>query len=320
MKTISLTFISIFISFVSVCQDKGNFSHGVTELFFKEPSLAATPDAWQITVSVKGLLNTTADEYVAIFNLTQVGDSAQSTNDLSIKRIRSFADELKVIGIDSTQIHTDLISFVPKYSYQLITKMFSKSYNEVPAGFIQQRNISVRFTNAALIEQVVAAAARVEIYDLVKVDYFKRDLRKEQEELKMKCFEAMRAKIKSYEQLGFTLDTMTKTFDDDMITILPKNRYTSYQAVSRPSLAALKKSTGESSMKISEAELTRSDYYDAVSFEKYDVVINPVVDQPVIQVCYEIKVQYFLKNHITKQPDKKYFMVTPAGEVKPFQF
>ena len=88
-----------------------------------------------ITVNVSGLMNVAADNYVAVFNIIQVGATTEQTDELMNDRISRLKQELKKIGVDTTEIKTDMLSFVPKYEFQPEAKLFSKTYNEVPSGF-----------------------------------------------------------------------------------------------------------------------------------------------------------------------------------------
>jgi hypothetical protein len=74
--------------------------------------------------------------------------------------------------VKEKDVFTDMLSFVPVYEIETTRKLFSKTYQEVPAGFEIQKNIHIKFTDARILDQLVTAAAKEEIYDLVKVDFF----------------------------------------------------------------------------------------------------------------------------------------------------
>jgi uncharacterized protein YggE len=261
----------------------------------------------EITIEVNGLMNIVADNYVATFNLVQVGETADNTDALMNDRINSFKQELKRAGIDTNSIKVDMVSFVPKYEIQTENKIFSKTYNEVPVGFEMQKNVTVLYKNAAKLDEIVTAAAKSEIYDLVKVDYFIPSLLKSLDSLKLKCLQEIKAKIKSYEIIGFKLDTMKKVMADNYATIYPQTRYFSYQANCRPSMNAAKKKNQQ--QMVNEADKPVSRFYAALDCDKYDLVINPVVTEPVVQISYSVKVKYFLP----AAPKDKYYILSPSG-------
>jgi hypothetical protein len=70
----------------------------------------------EITLKVNGLMNIVADNYIAA----------------------------SPRGYRSGAIIADMLSFVPRYEMQAEKRLFSKTYNEVPAGFELQKNVLVR--------------------------------------------------------------------------------------------------------------------------------------------------------------------------------
>lgn len=266
----------------------------------------------EMTLTISGLLNARADTFVAFFNITQVGETAEKTDSLMVMRIARFKAALRRQNRDTLFVHTDMISLVPKYELRMFKKIFSKTYNEVPDGFELQKNVSVRYHNTTDLDAIVTAAAQAEIYDLVKVDYFLIDVKKQYEQLRARCQEAMKARVKYFEGLGMRLDTLRKIFDEDFATVLPQTRYGSYVAVSRPSLSAMRKEE-EQSGKIYRADPPASRYYQAVSYANYDVVINPVVAEPVVQLSYQVSLKYFLP---MAEPGQKLLLITPGVQVQ----
>jgi uncharacterized protein YggE len=263
-------------------------------------------------ITLSGLMNAKADHYVATFNVIQVGETSEVTDQLMAKRIQRFKLSLKTMGIDTSEVKTDMISFVPKYNFNLESKIFSKSFNEVPDGFELQKSITIHYKNSSALDALISAAARAEIFDLVKVDYYINDINKNYETLRSKCLELLKGKIKSYELIGFRLDTLKKVFAEAQSAVVPQNRYSSYQAFSRPSIDVAKKRV---SARYNELQHSNTRYYNPVSYDSYDLVINPVIDEPVVQLTYKIVVKYFIKEEKAKDRNT-IMMVTPNGEVK----
>jgi len=130
----------------------------------------------ETSIRVNGLMNIPADAFVAMFNIIQVGETVESTHQLLNERISMLKKEMRLHGIDTQFMKVDMISFLPKYTVEVESKLFSKSYNEVPAGFILQKNITIQCTNSQKLNDITTAAAKAEIYDLVKVDYFVNEI------------------------------------------------------------------------------------------------------------------------------------------------
>lgn len=313
MKHLLLLSSFCLLSASLFAQDKGNAHYTQTQP--QELEARAQILNGEATITVSGLLNARADTFVAFFNITQVGETAEKTDSLMNVRIANLKAALRRAGLDTLALHIDMISFVPKYDIRVFRRIFSKTYNEVPDGFELQKNITIRYHNAADLGLIVSAAAQAEIYDLVKVDYFLSDVKKQYDQLRLRCHETLKARIKNFESLGIRLDTVRKNFDEDIVTVLPQTRYDSYVAISRPSLAAAKKLSTEADEKgkFYSVAPSPSRYYQAVPYTSYDVVINPVVSEPVVQLTYQVSLKYFLP---TAAERKKLRLITPTGQLQ----
>lgn len=260
-----------------------------------------------VTLKVNGLMNITADNYIAVFNVVQVGETAENADQLLNSRIVTFKQRLREIGIDTTALTIDMLSFVPRYELQTEKRLFSRTYNEVPAGFELQKNVLVRYRSSAKLDDIVSAAAAAEIYDIVKVDYFIANIQRSLDSLRSACLAALKTKVRSFEAIGIKLDTQNKVMSEGYNTVYPPTRYTTYQAFSRPSLgAAIKKSAYQEQGK------SPSVYYAPVNYDQYDLVINPIITEPVVQMSYTITVRYF----IPQQEHNRYMLLTPNGDMR----
>ncbi|MBC7865230.1 MAG: SIMPL domain-containing protein [Bacteroidia bacterium] len=198
-----------------------NYSYGR----LNSPGNAVVTNNEEISITVNGLMNLVADNYVAIFSIVQVAETIEKADTLMNNRIGTFKQKLRKAGIDVSEIKTDMISFVPKYDIETEQKLFSKVYNEIPAGFELQKNVSVRFKNSDKLDDIMSAAAGSEIFDLVKVDYFIPNIQRSLDSLRKRCLMEYKTKLKDYEMIGFKLDTLKKTFADNFATTYPPNRY-----------------------------------------------------------------------------------------------
>ncbi len=269
----------------------------------------------QITIDVKALQNVQAVTYTAIFNVSQIGSSADSTNLLMNQRIDKVKGALKTIGITEDNMAIDVISFVPNYEIEVQKKLFSKTYTEVPKGFELQQNLHIQFTKTNQFETILSACAKSEIYNLVKVDYFIDNIAEVYSNLQTKLLKLIETKKAYYKVLGFDLTNYNIAMADDQYCYFPKDFYQSYQAFNSVSFEAIKKSKG-----VTSAKKQTSYYYQPLSYENYDVVINPSIIEPVVQIGMNIKLQFTPKpKEITPEPTvktevkHKYYVVSPNG-------
>jgi uncharacterized protein YggE len=289
----TLTALFIFLITVGNAQESGNSRYQQTHV---NRAVAIAREGENSVLLVSGLANVEADEYVAIFHVIQLGETAEKTDALLNDRIRRLKESLAANNIDTLAVKTDMVSFVPKFNVSVTNKLFSKSYNEVPDGFELQKNVLIRYKRAQQIDAIVSAAAKAEIFDLAKVDYFVSDVKKVYNDLRKQCFELLRDRMKEYELIGVRLDTMKKVVSEDFATVTPPDRYEQYHAAAKPSYSAVKQQTSSFPLKINMAEVSPSKYYSAVPYDDYDVVINPVIDRPVVQFTFQVRVSYLTFN------------------------
>ncbi len=268
-----------------------------------------------VIVSVKGLANIKADNYVAIFNITQVGENIQEINTLLDNRIEMIKKRFE--GNATVEFYTDMVSFVPVYEYETEKKLFSKkTYNEIPKGFELKMNIHVRYKDPNALGKIVSACSESEVYDLIRVDYFSSQMEQIKKDLAAKSKLLLKEKLKSQQELlGRDFAPLEKQMAEGYKVVYPLEMYKSYQAYSNSSLN-LKKAASSTQI-----EKSTTLYYQPIIDKEFDFVINPDVFEPVIQVMYELTFMVTVpdpkpEKEIVEKTVKEYLMVTPAGEIK----
>jgi uncharacterized protein YggE len=294
-------------------KDLGNgHVYGQPTTIFGQQNLVPNPT---ITIDVKALSNIVANSYTAVFNVTQIGETSEETNSLMKERISKLKTELVSHGILTKDIVIDVISFVPVYETIVEKKLFSKKYVEIPTGFELQQNIHVKFTAVEQFDDILASCANNEIYNLVKVDYFIDNLQEVYKKLRVEILRELKSKQEFYKNLGFDLMLYDPTIADNKYCYFPRDFYKNYQAFNSISFESLKKKRG-----VFTAKKQTSYYYDPVSFRDYDVVINPSIVEPVVQIGMEIKLQYTPRPKEQKPLEKevvknKYYIISPDGSI-----
>ena len=270
-----------------------------------------------LIIDVKALQNVKAFTYTAVFNLSQIGATAEETNSLINKRIEGVRTKLKSEGILEKDIVIDVISFIPNYEIEVQKKLFSKTYTEVPSGFELQQNIHIQFKNTNQFEDILTACAENEIYNLVKVDYFIENIAQVYKNLQTELLKLIDEKKAYYKALGFNLEDYDVYVADDKYCYFPKDFYRSYQAFNSVSFEAIKNTKG-----VTTAKKQTSYYYEPLSYQHFDLVINPAILEPVIQIGMNIKLQYNPKpkeavaEPVTKtELVHKYYVVSPNGTI-----
>ncbi len=261
------------------------------------------------------LANIKADTYVAIFGITQTGKTAQETEALMNYRLKSLKDALK--KHDSVTSTTDLISFVQTYEYNEERKVFSHStYNEIPSGFELRKNIHIKYHDPELINKLIMYCANSEVYDLVKVDYYSTELENHLDSLRTLANNKLKKKLSYYTDIcKRDLNDFTYQFTDNFEIKYPLEMYESYQAYNSSKLKLFRKA------KVNRANKSSSQYYAPIMNKNFEMEINPIVDEPHIQIIYAAKLA--IKNKDKKEESKEsksYFIVTPDGNLKQLHF
>ncbi|MEO6757880.1 MAG: SIMPL domain-containing protein [Saprospiraceae bacterium] len=280
------------------------------------PKSANLLDGNQLEISINALSNQKASSYTAIFSLLQLGKTADETNTLLNSRLNAFLSELKTLGIPAEDIYVDMVNFLPKYEYDVTKKLFSKkTYTEIPKGFELQKTVHIRYTVPGLLDQVVTAAARQEIYDIVKVDYFVKDPELVYSQLRDAAFKYLNQIKTQYRSIGIRLDSAYLVTAENAWVAYPINRYETYRAFTGQRLETDDK--GNSVVNPAEKPISR--FYNAVPANDYDIVINPEILEPAVQFSYNLILRFTLPDRkpiVKTEVKKEFVLVTPTGEVK----
>lgn len=331
-KLILIVVFQLFILTPTFAQHLGNYNNDDFQVSRQNIALSGNAAIYNPTVQqqinkvlnpsnvlfidVKALQNVKAVTYTAVFNLSQIGETAEKANRLINERIDGVRRKLKSEGILEKDIVIDVISFVPKYEIEVQKKLFSKTYTEIPSGFELQQNIHIQFTKTDQFESILTACAESEIYNLVKVDYFIENIAQVYKNLQAELLKLIDEKKAYYEVLGFNLDDYDVSVADDKYCYFPKDFYRSYQAFNSVSFEAIKKNKG-----VLSAIKQTSYYYEPLSYQHYDVVINAAILEPVIQIGMNIRLQYNPKPKEVTTPNTKtelvhkYYVVSPNGTI-----
>lgn len=311
MKKLFPALLATCVSSVCLAQVSGNINYQ-NQIQYSENNIElGLPASSNLLVTVKGLANIKADNYVAIFNVSQAGKTTEEVNNLLESRMNQAISALK--SKPGVETFVDMISFVPVYEFEAEKKIFNKkSYNEVPKGFELKKNIHIKYSDPNLLNEIITILSSAEIFDLVRVDYYSSKIEAAKEELVNKSRILVQEKMKNYRQiLGSKIDSSEKKLVDGFRIVYPVEMYKSYQAYSNSELN-LKKAANTTF-----AEKSTTLYYQPIIDKEFDFVINPVVLEPVIQILYEIKTELIRE---PKAGWKDYFFITPNGDMKKFDF
>jgi hypothetical protein len=276
-------------------------------------------DGSDFLVRVHVLYNAAPSSYMAIFHLNQAGKKVQDIDSLMSKRVSKLIQQSHSIGLKKEDFYTDMIALVPIFEKE--KKTFGKNYTQVPKGFEMQKNLHVRYKNAAQLDALFTLAAQCEIYDLIKVEYFYDSTEMANQMLKSKAVQVLNQKLKTYKQMGISLDTNFRMVQEQRHQYFPIDEYMPYQPLAVSTLEADENTDPNKTGSTTPVTTQRTTmFYNQVSTDGFDAVINPSPLTPSIQFVYNLDVRYKIqvpiqtKTETIKQTDL--LIITPQGTIK----
>lgn len=298
-------------------QAMGNLMYETnSRIFFQqaEQPVKASVQGNVLVLEVNAMMNMRADSYLAIFNATQLGQSAEEADSLMNERVNGLMRRMKVLGLQEKDVFTDMLSFVPVYELEGTRKLFSIRYQEIPAGFEVQKNIHIRFNDARMLDKLVTAAAKEEVYDLVKVDFFVAQQSAAYDTLRIFATKLLQQKLANFEKLGLKVAESHRTAAEKNGAYFPLDRYTAYQSRSQSSLNSRRKGQA-----VNDVRRSNTLFYNKVPYGNFDIVLHAEITEPPVQYTYNLTMHCQLPEAFPKKEAKeliKYMWITEKGEVK----
>jgi hypothetical protein len=274
-------------------------------------------DGSDFLVRVHVLYNAAPSSYMAIFHLNQAGKKVQDIDSLMSKRVAKLIQQSQSIGLKKEDFYTDMIALVPIFEKE--RKTFGKNYTQVPKGFEMQKNLHVRYKNAAQLDALFTLAAQCEIYDLIKVEYFFDSTEAANQILKNKAVQILNQKLKTFKQMGIAMDTNFRTVQEQRHQYFPIDEYMPYQPLAVSTLEADESTDASKSLVAQPVSTQRTTmFYNQVSTDGFDAVINPSPLTPSIQFVYNVDVRYKIHVPIQTKTIKQtdLLIITPQGTIK----
>jgi len=312
---------ALLLATLARAQAMGNLMYEQnSRIFFQqaEQPVKATVQGNMLVLEVNAMMNMRADSYLAIFHITQLGQSAEEADSLMNARIEGFTKRVKKDGVKEADVFADMLSFVPVYELETTKKLFSTTYQEVPAGFEIQKNIHVKFRDARILDKLVTAAAKEEIYDLVKVDFFVHQQSACYDTLRLFATKLLQQKLDNFDKLGLEVKESHRTAAEKNGAYFPLDRYTAYQSRTQTSLNSRRKG-----QVINDVKKSNTLFYNKVPYQNFDIVLHADITEPPVQYTYNLTMYCQLPEAFREKEKQKevkeimkYMLITPDGNVK----
>ncbi|HEV2473298.1 MAG TPA: SIMPL domain-containing protein [Chthonomonadales bacterium] len=249
------------------------------------------PTSTSLFIDAHVLMNVRASEYVAVFGVQVEAATPAECGAKMDAAVGRFRRDLAQAGIPPAAVYVDYIAQNRIYDYK-VTDNVAK---EELSGFELKKNISVRYTNSALLDNLVLLAARSQIYDLIKVDYIVPDTQSVRTRLFAEAVRVILRKSADYRLLGTAVKGPPQVYADRSSTYFPTRMYDSYTAYESGDVNA-----GYYAQKfvVQNARKSSTFYFNPLDASGFDSVINPVVMEPVVQFTLYLKMRYGIAQYV----------------------
>lgn len=268
----------------------------------------------EIVLSIKLLNNVSPDVYVVVFSIYQLASNIKNLDQLMSDRINAFRMALAEIGLNEQYVYIENMGINPLYSKEKSQKRFSKINNEQPYAIEGQKNVQIHFENYELLDQIIQIAAQYEIYDLLELNYIKKDPTSVFDELRSKGLANLDKQIKEYEKkLGLTINRNVAVIAEDRKVSQPNDRISVFRAQQLATLDKVPEKGKE--QQFSQASLKQ---HELIDLSDFDVVLQAENFKSSMQFMMEIKMSVKVKD--TYKSEVEYIWITPDGERVPIDF
>jgi uncharacterized protein YggE len=268
----------------SAAFNQGNRS-GASEALAHELAKRNVPFGEGRFVDAAVLMNVKPDEYVAVFGISEEGRSLALAQAGMEARIKSFATSLGELKVAPADTFVDFVAQNRIYGYDTSTENLAK---EIVVGFEVKKNVSVRYKDYALLDKLIDAAAKSQIFDLVKVDYVVKDIAAARKRIMEEAAKVIKTKMDEQEQLlGVKVGQPIQVMPSHMSVYYPVEMYDSYIAQESEDVYGYRQG-----MTVQRARKPRTFYYNPLAPKDFDAAINPSMIEPAVQFAIYVRVKY----------------------------
>jgi uncharacterized protein YggE len=244
------------------------------------------PTATSMFVEANVLMNVKADEYVAAFGIAHEGKTLADCSKRMEATLKAFAADLKSTGIGDKDIAVDVITQNRVYGFQVQGDFLQEEL----VGFELKKNVSIHYKEPSQLEKLTLAAAKSQIFDLIKVDYIVKDIPGIQDRLMEEAARLTRKKISRYDTLlGIKLRPPAQVYAEKFAIHYPTQMYDSYTAHESEAVPSPNR---EKRYTVRSARKSQTFFFNGLDGDGFDAVIEPVVAEPVVQCTLHLKIKY----------------------------
>jgi uncharacterized protein YggE len=244
------------------------------------------PTGNSMFIEASVLMNVKADEFVAVFGVSQECATVPECNQKMDATVGGFSGELKQLGINGDDVFVDFAAQNKIYAYEVAGGVAKEKL----VGFELKKNVSIHYKDKAMLDKLVVTASRSKIFDLIKVDYVVKDTGGVQNRLVEEAAKIIKQKEARYEKLlGIRFQSPAQVYAERPSIYFPTEMYDSYTAYESEEISS---DYYRQRYTVQGARKSRTFFFNALNADGFDYVMNPVVIEPVVQFTLYLKVKY----------------------------
>jgi uncharacterized protein YggE len=285
-KALLLTSLLLAFAGSAFAQESGNRIYGANAQR-KVPQTntgnLASVDRKSYSIEASVLMNVRPDAYVAVFGIQQEGPTPSESNAKVDVKADALTKAFNALGVRTEDIYIDFITQNRVYDY----KSQGQNVVEVPAGFETKKTFAVKYKTRDQFVKITAEAAKLQIFDLIKVDYIVSDFEAVRAKLFEEAANVIKAKEARYALLFKVKLPPMGLANEKYDAFYPAELYQQYQAYESGSgSTSYERGTTVTRRKVS------TFYYEPQEADKFDKVINPIGIEPMVQFTVYLRMDY----------------------------
>jgi uncharacterized protein YggE len=242
------------------------------------------PNAKSVFVDAGVMINVKADSFVAVFGISVEGEDLEKARSRMAETLEAFRANLRQAGVRLEDVKDDFVSQNRIYGFEIAGDLAK----EVVVGFEFKKTVSVKFDEIDRLDALTEAASKAGVFDLVKVDYVVTDLEGVRARLMKEASRIVKQKVSQLEGgLGLKFGKPKQVYAQEFGAYYPTAMYSSYVAQESQQMLATRHN-----FNVQMARKPRTAFFDAMDASIFDVVVDPVVVEPVVQFTVYFKVRY----------------------------
>ena len=267
------------------------------ELAMRAPNKdEAPPNGKGMFIEASVLTNIKADDFVAVFGLRTEGATPNECMTKMSALVASFKMELQQVGVSTKDVVEDFIGQNRIYGFRIEGDIAKETLE----GFELKKNVSIHYKRNEFIDRLLVTAAKLEIYDLIKVDYVVLDMPKIQTLLFEQASKTIQLKRANYLQhLGVKLGNSCQVISEKYGHYYPTESYESYTAYEGENIS---EPYYRQKYAVQSARKARTFYFQPLDGKLFDNVLQPVVTEPIVQCTVFLRVWYPYQTEPQRNP------------------